>query len=367
MASEIIRLWMRDPLDDTAGELPPQATRQEAELRAATIRASLERFMRDTEDAIAQAYTRRDWAALEYASWADYVRGEFGINRLKLPRDERRETVTRFHLMGMSTRAIASALSAGQDTIRKDLAQVHQPGAPETVLGADGKRYPAKAADVIDAEVVPDHCRLCGHACAHETSCGLVDGPEGPQCANGETCAERVAASEPGREVEWPAVATPGGAVVSETPGGATGEAPADETPEVAWKGWRQHLDECLSNALFELHEATGDFLDAGTVAQRATDGQVDDLERLAAQLTEFCHQVQELRAPATHLVWMSTTRKGLDYHRIHRSAVDGHAMTGCDRSMHVGRQLERQQAIDFYHAEPCKRCWPNGDEESKA
>lgn len=152
MASEIVRLWMPDPLDGLdpqADEALPPATRDEALVRAASIREGIERFARETVPQVATAYLARDWAALGYPSWEAYVRGEFGQALLRLSRPERREAVGTLRMFGMSTRAIAGSLGVDAKTVRNDLAAAESPGgeksppAPVEVVGADGKQYPA--------------------------------------------------------------------------------------------------------------------------------------------------------------------------------------------------------------------------------
>ncbi|WP_433661053.1 hypothetical protein ACQPW1_01905 [Nocardia sp. CA-128927] len=93
---------------------------------------------------IMRAFTTRVWTALGYASWDEYCAKEFDTTRLRLPREQRREVVASMHEIGMSTRAIASALRSSTRTIGTDLGQVSSrttPGA--TVTGLDGKSYPA--------------------------------------------------------------------------------------------------------------------------------------------------------------------------------------------------------------------------------
>lgn len=108
---------------------------------------------------IAEAYTRRAWAALGYQSWDDYTTREFGTSRLRLPREERQEVVGSLRDAGLSMRAIASATGIDRKTVRNELAQVGENGPPAkplerktvtpnfkpgTVKGTDGKTYQAK-------------------------------------------------------------------------------------------------------------------------------------------------------------------------------------------------------------------------------
>jgi hypothetical protein len=308
MASEIVRVWLADPLDgwDPATELPPQATREQAEIRATAIRMGIERFVRDVAPQMLSAYLARDWIALEYPDWPTYVRERWGVTKLRLSTEDRQTVAKLFRLHGASTRAIGAAVGADQRTVRRDLEGAAN-AAPETVTGTDGKTYPAKAGR-------REHCSRCGHACAHDTPCILVAGPDGPVCEDRTACDERLGgpgyiadperrlaavaelAPEYVREVEWPQVAAAGGAVASATPAGPTAEAPADEAVEVSYRGWRKFAGESLNKARKELALVTGDFLEAGTVAQRGDEALIVELEKVAAELGEFCRQVRQMR-----------------------------------------------------------------------
>lgn len=92
---------------------------------------------------VKEAYTERAWAALGYSSWDDYCSEEFGSNRVRLPREERREVVGSLREAGLSIRAIASATGQSKNTVKGDLRQVGQidPPDPEPITGTDGKTY----------------------------------------------------------------------------------------------------------------------------------------------------------------------------------------------------------------------------------
>lgn len=113
---------------------------------------------------ITQAYTRRAWLALGYASWDEYCTREFGSARLRLPREERAEVVASLRESGLSIRAIASATQVDARTVRRDMevGRNAPPGAvadedalaeeliaagpatPKPTNGLDGKLYPPK-------------------------------------------------------------------------------------------------------------------------------------------------------------------------------------------------------------------------------
>ena len=70
---------------------------------------------------VVEAFQRRAHAALGYPSWDAYCNAEFGSNRIRLPREERQETVRSLREAGLSLRAIQSATRADVKTIRRDL------------------------------------------------------------------------------------------------------------------------------------------------------------------------------------------------------------------------------------------------------
>jgi hypothetical protein len=117
------------------------STPDEAVARAERIRSGLQTLAQLEADVIA-AYQHRDWARLGYGTWEDYVAGEFGSHRVRLPRTQRQEAVARLRGEGLSTRAIGAALGVDQRTVRRDL-----PAAAGVVaglvVGVDGKGYSA--------------------------------------------------------------------------------------------------------------------------------------------------------------------------------------------------------------------------------
>ena len=127
-----------------AGDVP-ESTRDEAVARAGRIRTGLETVARLQTDIIA-AYQRRDWARLGYATWEEYVHGEFGTHRVKVTRSQRREIVERLRGEGLSTRAIGAALGVDQRTVRRDLPAAAGDAVPGRVVGVDGKSYTAPEA-----------------------------------------------------------------------------------------------------------------------------------------------------------------------------------------------------------------------------
>jgi len=117
----------------------PVATLDEARQRADRLRAGLVRYSEMRQD-IADAYACRDWLALDYGSWYEYVKGEFGQELRQLSRTERSAAVQDLRTQGMSTRQIASATGAARNTVAAELAQTEP---PDRITGTDGKSYPA--------------------------------------------------------------------------------------------------------------------------------------------------------------------------------------------------------------------------------
>lgn len=120
--------------------LSPVASPSAARARADRIRDGMEALAPD----ILAAWNARDWDALGYGSWNEYVVGEFG-GQLRLGRAERQGAVRDLREAGMSTRAIGTALGVAPQTVINDSARV-QSWTPDAapVTGLDGKTYPAR-------------------------------------------------------------------------------------------------------------------------------------------------------------------------------------------------------------------------------
>lgn len=130
------------------------ATVDQARARADRIRASAV-AVADWLSDIRGAYASRDWEPLGYATWHDYLDGEFGAHRIALPMEERREVVAVMSRAGMSTRAIAPALGVSVGTVHADRVSTVQnrtdestdaaptTDQPRTVHSLDGRSRPA--------------------------------------------------------------------------------------------------------------------------------------------------------------------------------------------------------------------------------
>lgn len=90
-----------------------------AEARVLTDRIKTE--LGDVWQLIVCAYTERAWEALGYTTWDDYCSQEFGTARLRLPREERDTVVSSLRDLGLSSRAIASAIGSSQDPVEREL------------------------------------------------------------------------------------------------------------------------------------------------------------------------------------------------------------------------------------------------------
>jgi len=122
---------------------------------------------------VAEAYARRVWEPLGYGSWDAYCRAEFAASRLRLPAEEREETVRSLRAAGLSTRAIASATGYDKRTVTRDLsggAFAPPESALQPVTGLDGKHYaphnasPVASGEPIDGELVDESLDRPGSA-----------------------------------------------------------------------------------------------------------------------------------------------------------------------------------------------------------
>lgn len=117
--------------------MPDELTPEQARELTDKIRVNLDNIW----ELVTEAYTAGAHRALGYASWDAYCTTEFGSNRIKLPREERPETIRSLYEAGLSIKSIVSATGADRNTVRKDLRQGGEFHPPEETLGADGKTY----------------------------------------------------------------------------------------------------------------------------------------------------------------------------------------------------------------------------------
>ncbi|PZG04854.1 hypothetical protein C1I95_33040 [Micromonospora craterilacus] len=125
-------------------ELTERSTEQAARARADRIRQGLRDYL-ETVQEFALAFERCDWQVLGYPTWQDYLDGEYGADRLRVPEVHRRAAVATLRQVGMSTRAIGAALGVSKDTAAREVATVaaETDDLPATVRSLDGRERPA--------------------------------------------------------------------------------------------------------------------------------------------------------------------------------------------------------------------------------
>ncbi|MFG2054791.1 hypothetical protein ACGFI9_12240 [Micromonospora sp. NPDC048930] len=124
--------------------LTERSTPAAARDRAQRIRKGLRDYL-ETVAEFALAWERHDWQVLGYDSWQAYLDGEFGADRLRVPEVHRTAAVTVLRQVGMSTRAIGTALGISKDTVAREVATVaaETDDLPTTVRSLDGRDRPA--------------------------------------------------------------------------------------------------------------------------------------------------------------------------------------------------------------------------------
>jgi transposase-like protein len=157
---------------------------------------------------IRDAYLGRAWVALGYANWDEYTEAEFGASRLRLPREERRESVASLRESGLSIRAIATGLGIDKNTVRSDLGQVgetHTP-APEPVFDPTPILPPHDddwiAADPTTGEVVePESVTVTEHTVTEKVK--TVTGLDGKTYTAAPSAPRRSSLIDDARNAGW--------------------------------------------------------------------------------------------------------------------------------------------------------------------
>lgn len=188
---------------------------------------------------IREAFERRADLALGYANWSIYCDAE--LRGLRLPVGDRREAVAELRGAGMSTRAIGSALGVHHSTVEGDLKSTggNPPVQPERITSLDGRERPAAM-------------------------------PPRPAQGPSASAERRTSASEPDP------VAQVAEAIERHLP-------PDLDEPHREWR--RQFL------AALGAGRRAMQF-DVDSVASRADDECVDELRRLAADITSYVTRV---------------------------------------------------------------------------
>lgn len=124
-----------------------------ARARAARIREGIHGYL-STLTMIAEAWREEDWRTLRYPSWAAYVDGEFGAERLRLPAEHRRKAIEELRLAGMGARAIATAIGVDRETVTNDIRESR--GAGIQPPGIDDKTYSGTRPPAVTETTEPE-------------------------------------------------------------------------------------------------------------------------------------------------------------------------------------------------------------------
>lgn len=154
----------------------------DARARASRIRAGIGTYLTTLAD-VSAAYEQRDWEALGYGSWDQYVDGEYSELRLKLSPEHRQKAVAELRLAGMSQRAIGTVLGVSAATVNSDLSGVQDRTPESKIKGSDGKTYassqPPKAKVEPEPEPVkPKPVELPKHQGHADASLAAIDEAE---------------------------------------------------------------------------------------------------------------------------------------------------------------------------------------------
>jgi transposase len=128
------------------GEKTPKEAARELTVR---IRHNLENVWA----LVVQAWETEAWRHMGYGSWDDYVAGEFGTGRWRIPRSERGPVVEMLRGAGMSVRAIAAATGESKSTVARAVASPvpdGTPAPPAVKEGTDGKTDPAEPEETAE-------------------------------------------------------------------------------------------------------------------------------------------------------------------------------------------------------------------------
>lgn len=156
-------------VDVETGEVVDVADRADATAICAEISAHVAHVnahLGQLADHIAEGMRRKVWISLGYGSWTELVDAKGWVFRAAtIP--ERVAIVEMLRTNGMSLRAIGKLVGTGVATVHEDLAaagvrnpntSATEPTEPATIVGQDGKQYPAARptpAPSTDAEPTP--------------------------------------------------------------------------------------------------------------------------------------------------------------------------------------------------------------------
>lgn len=121
--------------------MAPQLDADEAQELVDRIKGGIQVIWED----VTALYLGQGWLALGYQSWDEMSESEFAGARLRIPREQRQQTVSMLHDHGLSTRAIGSVLGISKDTAARDLTDLPvSDETPAAIVGQDGKTYPRR-------------------------------------------------------------------------------------------------------------------------------------------------------------------------------------------------------------------------------
>lgn len=323
----------------------------------------------DFRQRVIELWQGRGHEALGYKTWPDYVRTEFEMLP-RMGRLERRAYILELSAAGMSQREAAATVNVNQTTVGRILVAESEANASLEPPAGAGNEAPATGGDrppevwlltgspAAPAGPSPEPEPDPNPAAAGVTSGGLAGGDS---ASDVDGTGEGFVPDRPADD--WQEPATPG-AVASAVPAGPTDEAPADQDPDAEYRPWRAAATASLRKARKAVYALTGDLLDVDTVAQRADDELLANLESFAEQLRVFLIEVRAQRGPdGQEEVWVAAQRHGSTFHRpdapadVDLSEVD---KTVCGRSTRTGVFLPRRSAeVGGLDGKPCPRCWP--------
>ena len=121
-----------------------------ARSRASRIRIGTVGYL-ETLALIAAARAQDDHLTLGYKSWAEYVDGEYGAERLKLSPEMQQKAITELRLVGATQREIAHTLGVNQSNVSRALARDDADASPDEIYDRDGNIVPPARSDLVEA------------------------------------------------------------------------------------------------------------------------------------------------------------------------------------------------------------------------
>lgn len=119
-------------------QIAETAARERADAIRRGIDATAE-ALKEVPRLVIEAHKAADWRTLGYASWNDYVSGEFNTSLLKLDKATRKTWTLSLKDAGMSTREIAPVTNVNQTTVVRDANASPKP-TPKSVTEASSPK-----------------------------------------------------------------------------------------------------------------------------------------------------------------------------------------------------------------------------------